>query len=68
MGKKVMKLVDSNTGKMECKICGSIHFASMRPNAEGGGYRRGSWQCDNSCKFLDDGKVWNGRLQKEEKP
>ena len=41
--KKAMKLVDGYTG-MECKTCGSVHFASLK---RGGGYYRGSWQCSN---------------------
>lgn len=40
--KKEMKLVDGYTGKMECKTCGSIHYAALK---SGGGYHRGAWQC-----------------------
>jgi len=39
MTKKVMKLVDAMTGKMVCRVCGSVHWASIRP---GGRYYRGS--------------------------
>ena len=46
MKKKVMKLVDPETGKMVCKVCGAIHWASLR---SGGRYYRGSWQCHNKC-------------------
>ena len=29
MATKVMKLVDPYTNKMECKVCGSVHYASI---------------------------------------
>src|SRR5258708_5455953 len=45
---KVMKLIDSCTGMMECKVCGARHCASLK---HGGGYRRGSWQCVNGCRL-----------------
>jgi len=42
-----MKLIDPNTGKMECRVCGSIHWANLK---RGGGYHRGAWQCcDQNC-------------------
>lgn len=63
MSKKIMKLVDPHSGKMECTICGSEHWANR---VTGGNFRRGSWQCQYGCKFLEDGKVWNGFTQKEE--
>lgn len=52
MAKKVMKLLDPRTGKMECKVCGQIHFANIKPQS-GGKYYRGSWQCANGCKLED---------------
>lgn len=48
---KVMKLIDPSTGRMECKVCGAEHYANLRPNREGGGYKRGCWQCVNGCKL-----------------
>jgi hypothetical protein len=45
---KVMKLVDVSTGLMECKHCGSQHYASIKPQS-GGQFVRGSWQCVNAC-------------------
>lgn len=50
MSKKVMKLLDAYTGLMECKICGSRHFALIKPRSNDC-YYRGSWQCINKCKF-----------------
>lgn len=44
--KKAMKVVDGSTGKMECKFCHSVHYASIKPRS-GGLYYRGSWQCSN---------------------
>lgn len=48
MSKKIMKLVDDRTGRMQCKVCGSEHQANTKP---GGGFYRGSWQCVNECKL-----------------
>ena len=39
MSTKVMKLADPHTGKMECRVCGTVHWANLR---QGGVYRRGS--------------------------
>ena len=50
MSKKVMKLVNPYTGEMECKVCGSTHWANIKPMS-GGRYYRGSWQCVNGCKL-----------------
>jgi hypothetical protein len=50
MSKKVMKLVNPWTGEMECKVCGSVHFASIKPMS-GGRYYRGSWQCQYGCQL-----------------
>jgi len=33
--KKPMKLVDPYTGKMECQVCGSEHYASIKPRSNG---------------------------------
>ena len=56
MRKKVMKLIDVNTGKMQCKVCGAIHWASVRPQSNGNFYR-GSWQCQNGCKLEDKNEM-----------
>lgn len=51
MTKKTMKLIDPCfQGRMECKVCGAVHFASIKPNSNGKFYR-GSWQCQNGCKI-----------------
>jgi len=50
MSKKVMKLISPYNGKMECKVCGAVHFASIKPRSNGK-YYRGSWQCINKCKL-----------------
>ena len=47
MSKKVMRLIDPQTGRMECKVCGSVHYPLMKG---GGRFPRGSWQCLNRCK------------------
>jgi hypothetical protein len=60
MSKKVMKLIDPYTGEMECKVCGSRHFASLQSGykrADGiTRYYRGSWQCTYKCKLQEAGK------------
>ena len=43
---KAMKLINPHTGEMECKFCGSIHYANIKPRS-GGKYYYGSWQCCN---------------------
>jgi hypothetical protein len=54
---KVMKLVDQSSGMMECRVCGSVHWASIKPKSNGRFYP-GSWQCSNeSCPSNE--KVWN---------
>ena len=55
MTKKVMRLVNSNSGLMECKVCGQEHWASLQSGSERADgvtrYYRGSWQCSNGCKL-----------------
>src|SRR5665647_1023919 len=48
--KKIMKLIDPNTGRMQCRICGDEHYASLKPRSNGN-YYRGSWQCRHGCKL-----------------
>ncbi len=50
MTKKIMKLIEPETGLMECKVCGARHNAQIRPDSKGK-YYRGSWQCQNGCKI-----------------
>ncbi len=48
-----MKLDDPcYKGRMVCRVCGSEHYASIRPMS-GGKFYRGSWQCVNGCKLED---------------
>lgn len=54
--RKVMQLLDPSTGLMECKVCGSRHFANIKPDS-GGKYYRGSWQCQHGCMPDVDEKV-----------
>ena len=58
---KVMKLVDPYTGKMVCKVCGRVHFASIK---SGGKLHRGSWQCIDECKLptKSESQAFHGRL------
>jgi len=66
-----MKLIDSSTGLMECRVCNSIHFASLQSghNRASGktGYFRGSWQCSNEyCPTQE--KMWSEPMQRFVKP
>jgi len=45
---KVMRLLDANSGLMECRVCGAQHCANAR---SGGGYHYGAWQCQNGCRL-----------------
>ena len=55
MTKKTMKLLNSNTGLMECKICGCRHYANLQPGIDRADgitrYYKGSWQCRKGCRF-----------------
>jgi hypothetical protein len=53
MAKKVMTLMDARTGMMQCRICGAVHFAQIKPES-GGKYYRGAWQCSNGCKLPEE--------------
>ncbi len=44
MPRGTMKLIDRTTGLMECRVCGTRHRGTIRPDS-GGQMRRGSWQC-----------------------
>jgi hypothetical protein len=50
MTKPVMKLMDGRTGEMQCKVCSSVHCASIKPHSIGR-YYHGSWQCVYGCKL-----------------
>ena len=63
--RKMMKLLDPATGLMECKVCGNRHAANIKPRSKGH-YYHGSWQCRYGCKYLDEGRVWNGFSKTEE--
>jgi hypothetical protein len=56
---KTMKLIDPSSGMMECRECGSVHWASVKPNSNGRFYR-GSWQCSNSSCPTNE-RIWNER-------
>ncbi|HZE87022.1 MAG TPA: hypothetical protein VE090_02330 [Methylomirabilota bacterium] len=42
------KLVNPVSGLMECIVCGSRWYASIKP-ASNGNYFRGAWQCPSGC-------------------
>ncbi len=48
-----IEVVDSRTGGMRCRECGSVWWSSLR---HGGGYHRGSWTC-HDCGANSKGSV-----------
>jgi hypothetical protein len=60
MTKKVMKLIDQNTGLMVCKVCGSKHFANKQSGTERKDgkttFCRGAWQCINCCTLAESNR------------
>jgi hypothetical protein len=44
--KQTMKSIDPDTGEMQCAVCGSRHFANIKPHSGGRSYR-GAWQCSS---------------------
>jgi len=58
--KRVMKLIDSSNGLMECRICGKRVIANLQSHTERADnktrYLRGTWQCPNGCKTTPERK------------
>jgi hypothetical protein len=50
MSKEVMQLIDGDTGKMKCKVCGAVQFASRK---EGEHYPPDILWCIHGCKLED---------------
>ena len=66
-----MKLVNENSGEMECCICGSRHTASLQSGLERADgitcYYRGSYQCSSeSCP--SNLKLWDEATSRFVKP
>ena len=57
-----MKLIDPNTGLMVCKVCGTKHWANIRPNSNGM-YFRGSWQCQHGCMINSEKEEVSSELK-----
>lgn len=60
---KVMRLINPSTGKMECRVCGAIHYSNIRPDS-GGQFYKGSWQCRYGCRLEDTNAPVEGRETK----
>ena len=62
-----MKLIDASSGLMECRVCGSSHFACIQSGAERvsgkAAYYRGSYQCSNE-QCPSNQKEWDERKQR----
>jgi hypothetical protein len=54
--KRPMKLLDPQTGLMECSVCGARHWGMLK---SGGGYIRGAWQCHSQVCPTKDGNHAN---------
>jgi hypothetical protein len=66
-----MKLIDRNSGLMECRVCSSRHQASLQSGYERADgvtrYYRGSFQCSNeSCPCNQ--REWDESKQRYVKP
>lgn len=47
----VMKLLDAESGLMECSICGARHTAQVEPYADR--FYAAAWLCVNGCKAVE---------------
>jgi hypothetical protein len=66
-----MTLINESSGLMECRVCGSHHYASLQAALERADgvtrYYRGSYQCSNeNCP--SNSKQWNDCEQRFVKP
>jgi hypothetical protein len=70
LNKQVMMLKIPLQGLTVCKICGSKKIIDIddyiKSKTKEQKMPAGSWQCLHGCKFLEGGKVWNGKSQKIE--
>jgi hypothetical protein len=58
-----MKIINASSGLMECRVCGSVHMASLQSGSERADgitrYYKGSYQCGDAgcpsnCKKWDE--------------
>ncbi len=66
-----MKLINASSGLMECRVCGSRHYARIQSGLERADgvtrYYRGTYQCgDENCP--SNSKRWNDADQRLVKP
>jgi len=66
-----MEVINASSGLMECRVCGSRHYASLQSGLERADgvtrYFRGSYKCSNeSC--LSNDRQWHEGLQRFVKP
>jgi hypothetical protein len=66
-----MKVIDVYSGEMECRVCGSVHCASLQSGSERADgvtrYYRGSYQCcSETCE--SNTKRWDEAKQRYVKP
>jgi hypothetical protein len=54
MRKKVMKLLNPDSGLMECRVCGSRHWANLQ---RGDFYHKDSWTCQYGCRLENSTNV-----------
>jgi len=50
MAEKLMKLINSRTGEMECRVCGATHYSQIKPLA-GEIFYHNDWECRNGCRL-----------------
>jgi hypothetical protein len=49
---KLMKLINARSGEMECRVCGTTHFAATKPLG-GKEFYEQEWKCVNGCRPSD---------------
>jgi hypothetical protein len=66
-----MKLIDESSGLMQCRVCGSRHFASIQSGSERADgvtrYYKGSHQC-GSAQCPSNQKEWDESQHRYVKP
>jgi hypothetical protein len=53
MSHKTTLLINSDTGELECKICGSVFYSPVKP-INGEIYYRTEFSCPNGCTTSPD--------------
>lgn len=47
----IMRLMNFNTGKFQCRACGLVRYVKRQPD---GRLPNGAWSCPNGCKMTPE--------------